>query len=125
VKRLSLISFAAIYLLLSVGVAKSTHFCRGKAKHTSVFSFEAKKCACAKYNPANNCCDDEQELVKLEDDQAGSQSLVSPFPQFSLIGEIFAPLFSTSKFTSVTSSSTEVRPPPKVPIYQQVRSLII
>lgn len=119
------ILFAAIYLILSIGVAKSTHFCKGKARHTSVFSFEAKKCACAKYNPTNNCCDDERELVQLKDDQAGSQSLSAPLPNFNLIGELFTQTFWESTYDSFIISDLEVRPPPKVPIYQQIRSLII
>ncbi len=117
--------FAAIYLILSIGVAKSTHFCRGKARHTSVFSFEAKKCACSKYNPTNNCCDDERELVQLKDDQAGSQSLLAPIPAYNLISEIFTQTFGESRVESFIASDLEVRPPPKVPIYQQIRSLII
>jgi hypothetical protein len=125
VKRVLPILFAAIYLILSIGVAKSTHFCKGKARHTSVFSFEAKKCACSKYNPTNNCCDDERELVQLKDDQTDSQSLVAPIPTYNLISEIFTPTFGVSEHKAFIASDLEVRPPPKVPIYQHIRSLII
>ncbi|MCE2958193.1 MAG: HYC_CC_PP family protein [Bacteroidota bacterium] len=124
VKRAFLISLSIIYLALSVGVAKSTHFCMGRAKHTAVFSFDTKKCVCAKYNPANSCCDDEYELVQIKDDQAGTQLVDAPAPHFNLIADLFGMPAEDEMTNGISTLVDEFPDPPKIPIYKKAHSFL-
>jgi len=125
VKKLPLISLACVYVLLSVGIAKSTHFCMGREQNSSLFSFEAKKCPCFRsMETAKSCCEDEHEIVKIEDDQSTSQVLHSPTPTFNLIATFFfkeETLLPQSEQHSLAELSLA---PPKIPIYQAVCSLV-
>lgn len=124
VKRLFCIVFVSFYSLLTIGVAKSTHFCMGRAKHTSVFSFETKKCACAKYNVNTNCCDDRHELLHIKDDHAGSQPLSAPLPEFNLLSTLVTEV-PTDDSQKIISPWLEICTPCKVPIYKRVHSLLL
>ncbi len=118
------ISFAFVYAMMSIGVVKSTHFCMGRAKHTAVFAFDAKKCVCAKYNPDNNCCDDEHELIQITNDHAGSISLTAPVPNFNFIAEIFAVDLDGVTMGEALACERELILPPKIPIYKRAHSLL-
>ncbi len=125
-KKLAIISLSCLYLLLSVGVAKSTHFCMGREQNTSLFSFEAKKCYCFRSaEQTKSCCADEHELVKIENDQSASQVIHLPTPEFNLISELFFEQQKVLLLPSVLLVAVEVNPPPpKIPIYQTVCSLV-
>jgi hypothetical protein len=126
VKKLAVISLASLYLLLSVGIAKSTHFCMGREQNSSLFSFESKKCPCFRSaDQTKSCCADEQELVKLENDQSASQLIHLLSPEFNLIGELFSEEQEVVLPQSALLVVAEVNaPPPKVPIYQSICSLV-
>jgi hypothetical protein len=80
------IAFIIVYLILTVGVAKSTHYCMGRLNNTTFFSFESKKCPCALFQAAiASCCHDESELIKLEDDQQSQLAIQVNSPSFFLI----------------------------------------
>jgi hypothetical protein len=121
VKKTGSILILSLYLLLSVGIAKSTHFCMGRAHHSSLFSFESKKCACSIYKSAKvkTCCEDETELVKIEIDQVHSTAIETPQTDWSLLPAV---TFEWKSSEIVSRSLTQVvsydLPPPKVPIYQ-------
>jgi hypothetical protein len=108
VKKTGSILILSLYLLLSVGIAKSTHFCMGRAHHSSLFSFESKKCACSIYKSAKvkTCCEDETEIE-------------TPQTDWSLLPAV---TFEWKSSEIVSRSLTQVvsydLPPPKVPIYQ-------
>ncbi|MBX2966199.1 MAG: hypothetical protein KF845_08650 [Cyclobacteriaceae bacterium] len=88
--KLFAIAFTCIYLLLTVGVVKTTHYCMGRAKSTEIFSFEAKKCLCSQFLPeSNDCCHDEHEVIKVDDNQAFTTFSVSIAPVLVELGEIF------------------------------------
>jgi hypothetical protein len=119
-------SLACLYLLLSVGIAKSTHFCMGREQNSSLFSFESKKCPCFRLSdPTKSCCEDEHELVKIENDQSASQVIHLPAPEFNLIGKLFSEkreiLLPQSALLAITNFNLL---PPKIPIYQTVCSLV-
>ena len=125
-KKVAAISIACLYLLLSVGIAKSTHFCMGREQGSTLFTFESKKCPCFRLmEEAKSCCGDEHQLVKIENDQSAEQVLSSPIQDFNLIGQFF---FQEIETISLSTSFEVVHhrniPPPKVPIYQSVCSLV-
>jgi hypothetical protein len=126
VKKITALSFAGLYLILSIGIAKSTHICMGREQGTSLFSFESKKCACFRLmKSTKSCCEDEHELIKIEVDQSASQILVSSTPIFNLISELFFDVLPNAVFNTA-SQFIELQnlPPPKIPIYQSVCSLV-
>jgi hypothetical protein len=70
VKNLFAIAFSCVYLTLTVGVAKTTHYCMGRENHTSLFSFYTAPCACSELvGKLTSCCDNESELLKVDSDQ--------------------------------------------------------
>jgi hypothetical protein len=120
VRKIGSIFILSVYLLLSVGIAKSTHFCMGRENHSSLFSFESKKCACSIYQNARakTCCEDETELVKIENDQVHSSMVDLPQTEYSLLSVLnyeLAPIEPTTTIQQIVSYDL---PPPKVPIYQ-------
>jgi hypothetical protein len=126
VKKIASLSIACLYLLLSIGIAKSTHFCMGREQGSALFTFESKKCPCFRLmEETKSCCGDEHELVKIENDQSAGQVLASPIPNFNLIGELFFQDIETISFSD-SFEFVEPRnlPPPKVPIYQSICSLV-
>jgi len=97
----------------------------GRERHSSLFSFESKKCACSIYQSAKvkACCEDETELVKIDNDQVHSSSTDLSATEWSLLPvitfELTTPILSKDVSSQVVSYNL---PPPKVPIYQLVCS---
>lgn len=94
-KRLSMNASVAIwmlcgiYMLFSVGILKITHLCMGREASVSYFTFETPRCACSLFaGEKDNCCDDEHELLKLEDSQKGLSSFVLNIPALVCLGDI-------------------------------------
>ncbi len=72
----SLYFFLALnYLLLSVGVAKTTHFCMGREIGMAYFFSEPQTCTCSAmlFEPLEGCCEETTELVSIDDDQVPVQ----------------------------------------------------
>ena len=125
--KLFAIAFMCIYLLLSVGVVKSTHYCMGREKSTEFFTFQAKKCPCSAFLPENSgCCKVEHELLTVEE-SSFSPSLTPTSPDFFLIGHTF----EQTEIRQITEQSVtqlfsvDFSPPPKEPIYQINCSLVL
>jgi hypothetical protein len=75
----------SVYLLFSVGIIKATHFCMGREASVTFFSAESRKCACSLYaKEKNSCCDDEQDLIRLEDEQKVLSKFSIPVPVWKL-----------------------------------------
>jgi hypothetical protein len=97
----------------------------GREHHSSVFSFESKKCACSVYASAKSCCKDEREIVKIDSDQSASQIVHPDVPQFVFIADVFSFTVSSDQIEMKELLAEErQQPPPKVPIYQSVCSLV-
>lgn len=118
--KLFAIAFMCIYLLMSVGVAKTTHYCMGREKSTKVFSFESKKCPCSAFLPQNNgCCEDEHELLIVDDFQTTAPSLAPPTADFFVIEEIRQPDIEIEiAYTSTRLIQQDFAPPPKEPLFK-------
>ncbi|NOS91042.1 MAG: hypothetical protein HOP30_03910 [Cyclobacteriaceae bacterium] len=93
----------------------------GREHHSSLFSFESEKCACSFYKSTNvkSCCEDETELVKIENDQVHSSSTDMPQTDWSFLSVLTFELkdLHFSIIASVQVVSYDL-PPPKIPIYQ-------
>jgi hypothetical protein len=122
--KLFAIAFTCVYLHLSVGVVKTTHYCMGRESSTTLYTFEAKRCGCSLFLPnseKNSCCHDESELIVIEDDQTPTSTLSLTAPDYFTIG-----ILTYKDFNSGASSlSAEPDfyldnnlPPPKEPLYK-------
>ena len=124
------VALSFVYLTLAVGVAKTTHYCMGRLNTSSLFTFEKKLCACAIAAEGSNhsCCHDEQQLVKIENDQSQVAVTSVHAPDFFEIGIVNSPLVISqvsgieqqSEFFFTDSSP----PPPSVPIFKLNCSLV-
>ena len=85
------IAFTIVYLTLTVGVAKTTHYCMGREKNSSLFSFTTQKCICSLVAKESlPCCKDTHDLLQIEDDHSAGHVINSPVPQFNLIGALYS-----------------------------------
>jgi hypothetical protein len=81
-----LLFLVSVYLLFSVGIVKATHFCMGREASVTFFSAEAKKCSCSLFAPEkNSCCDDEHELIRLENEQKIMSNISLAVPQWIVL----------------------------------------
>ncbi len=119
VKNLVSILSISLYLLLSIGVLKSTHYCLGQVKDVNYFSTE-DKCSDEQEAP-HSCCDYQVEVIQLDEDQ---QQMKVKFNSVEL-NEI-APLLVQIEFASLASEIEAdedyplIKSPPleRAPLYQ-------
>jgi hypothetical protein len=72
-KKLSHIVFAGYYLILSLGLSVSAHYCLGEISSLSVL-VAADPCACGADEPMP-CCNTETVSISLEDEQVSAKSI--------------------------------------------------
>ncbi|UYN88250.1 MAG: hypothetical protein KIT51_08405 [Cyclobacteriaceae bacterium] len=88
----------------------------GRAKSAEIFSFEAQKCACSGFTPENSgCCQDEHEIIKVDDNQSFTVSLVLDAPALFSIRTVNDQLEFVSIIdrTSVYTHIDDYIPPPE------------
>jgi len=125
VKKLFAIAFTCVYLTLAVGVVQTTHYCMGRVKSSTLFSFDSVKCPCFVFakDGNNTCCNDEHEIIKIDDDHAASNA-VSVIPAFVVIGEIFEVKNIVQSFPGDEHKIKAPPPLPKIRLFTKHCSLI-
>lgn len=126
-KKLFAIAFTCVYLTLAVGVAKTTHYCMGQVNKQSYFSFDPLSCGCALFasSKASSCCDDEQEWIHLDDDQASAPTLSAPpSPLTGFLPSIVLELPSVATQEPKVPVISEPDGIPRPPFYQLYCSLV-
>ena len=121
------IAFTIVYLTLTVGVAKTTHYCMGREKNSSLFSYSTQKCICSlSAKEPMPCCKDTHDLLQIEDDHSAGSIINSPAPQFNLIGPLYSEVVKSTQLSVLIFYTAEELnlPPPKVPLYQSYCSLV-
>jgi hypothetical protein len=116
----------SVYILFSVGIIKATHFCMGREASVQFFSSEAKKCPCSLYaKEKTSCCDDEHELLRIDDEQKTISNLTAPLPVWK-IERIFTErlLTFTIRSSNADASGEPQKAPPKIPIWKANRSYV-
>jgi hypothetical protein len=112
-----MVGLAALYLLFSVGVIKATHFCLGREASVAYFTAESKKCACSLFaKDDHGCCDDKQELLKLDLSQKNIPQFQLALPDFSFVGELYSGLNAVRDDSpgSFWWRTDDAQPPPKL-----------
>jgi hypothetical protein len=117
-----------IYLLLSVGVVKTTHYCMGREKSTELFSFQVQKCPCSELLVGfSGCCQDKHEILTVDDSQSLTAALAPISPDFFLIGS----LYSEGNLEQIIAQpitqyiKPDFLPPPQEPLYKINCSLVL
>lgn len=116
------IAFTCVYLILTVGVAKTTHYCMGRLYHSELFSFQSQPCSCSlfKKETDKSCCTDEHELISIDDDQSLGQIASVHAPDYFLI-EILGQLDSSLIFNSQDKEVpffADTSPPPRESLFK-------
>ena len=122
------IAFTCVYLVLTVGVAKTTHYCMGRLNQSDLFSFTTKKCRCSVFLKASApCCKDEHELIVIDNDQNQEVVLSANAPGFFEIGTLFTEsLLHTAAIEGDNNESffSDSSPPPPKPLFKLHCSLV-
>ncbi|MEP2770623.1 MAG: hypothetical protein ABJH05_00655 [Fulvivirga sp.] len=118
-KNLTSILSISLYLLLSIGVLKSTHYCLGQVKDVNYFSIK-DDCAEEQEQP-HACCDYLVEVIQLDEDQQQVKVKFN-FSELNMIAPVFIPIEFTSLTTEIEASANyplaESPPIYKRPLYQ-------
>src|SRR5687768_5998860 len=118
VRRTGVLLLLSVYLLLSVGIVKATHFCMGREASVVFFSAEAKKCACSLYaEEKDTCCDEKQELLRLDDEQKLFSNFTIPTPTWKLERVVTEQFVKTEVNTFDALSDDEI-PTESVPLWK-------
>lgn len=65
-KKALSISLLILFVIATIGVTVSTHYCGGKLADTSVFS--TASCDCGDKEMESNCCQNESEFFQIDED---------------------------------------------------------
>jgi hypothetical protein len=122
--KLFAIAFTCVYLHLSVGVVKTTHYCMGRESSSIFYTFEAKRCGCSLFLSnleKNTCCHDESELIVIDNDQTPTSVFSLTAPDYFPIAELYNTGLQLA--TSLTKNESDFYlnnslPPPKEPLYK-------
>ncbi len=72
-KKLLLLTILFLYLVPSIGITVSAHFCGSNITWISVnFKHDDHKCACGSKKMKTDCCKDEVAFIKLDNEQRHS-----------------------------------------------------
>lgn len=99
----------------------------GREKSTNLFSFEAKKCPCSLFLPENNgCCNDEHEILTIDDSQSFTAVFAPVTPEFFLIGSTYSDKVISEIIAQPITQYIDLdfSPPPKDPLYKVNCSLV-
>jgi hypothetical protein len=117
-RRCLALMLLSVYLLFSVGIIKATHFCMGREASVQFFSSESKKCPCSVYAlEKDSCCDDEHELLKLDDDHKTIAKMPLSIPVWK-VERIFTQRLIAQLEFSKEWADQPVKSPRKVPLWK-------
>jgi hypothetical protein len=119
VKKTAKILFLSMYLLVSVGITLSLHFCGDSITSVQMIPFAThnNRCGCDDVTTPDDCCKTEIKSIQLNDDQIAVQidQLTSPQTDVNLWAETpFEESFSSNSIRTVLPASS---PPEAPPLY--------
>lgn len=113
VKKFFTVILALLYLATTSGATVHLHYCMGKLIEKELWAAEDESCSqCGMEKdsrPGNDCCKDEQQLVKIEKEHQKTETVFQPL-------QIVSQVPSYTELTPVTFSSiTEENPTSNAP----------
>lgn len=121
-KPTAIVFFLLIYLLPSIGITISKHYCGGELSSTNILCLGEHECGCGEKKMKADCCRDEATVIKIDDSQNYSQPAVldiTPFFPFTLYNG-FNLILSLSDLESNLNTQSVWHPPDK-----QIQALFI
>jgi hypothetical protein len=103
----------SVYFIVSTGFVVNLHYCLDRYHSWELGAGSTEKCGTCgmKNSSANDCCKDEVKLVKLQQDQVQSKTLVLNFALPELISNSFSFLLLPFQNTSPKSVFPDTGPP--------------
>ena len=119
-RKASAIILVSIYLLFSIGIIKATHFCMGREASVAFFTTETEKCACSLFaGEKDHCCDDEKDLLKIENEQKVFSSLTLSLPEWMVLEKLYTEqLIALYSAENIPDHVLGDPPPPSVPLFK-------
>lgn len=77
-KNLAVILIASLYLLGTLQVSVSLHYCGKKYKYFTINKIEERKSCCKGKMKMHGCCSDKEVLYKISDDQLSTSKYLVP-----------------------------------------------
>lgn len=102
-KKIGISIVLMCYLAVSSGVIVNFHYCMDRLASAELFAAKAEKCGkCGmEMHKADGCCRDEVKIVKMDDDQKITSSILFELP--SLEASLSIPsLFISAPFSSLS-----------------------
>lgn len=128
-KKIILIAVLFLYLIPSIGITVSAHYCSGELSGISFGAKKQKSCGCKVGSVRKNCCEDVVLTMKIKDDQQKVSPLSVKFLQpLSLpfkTGFVY-PFAIVSPEEPIVGYPNEISPGRlKQPLYLQNESFLI
>ena len=124
--RLTALLIVSVYLFFSIGILKATHFCMGREASVSWFTTEAEKCPCSLYGgEKGSCCDDEHELLRIDNEQKIITAFAAPAPEWIALREVTIEVDASHVIIAGQAAKAyNDAPPPKVPRWKRLCTLV-
>lgn len=126
VKKFLLSIFAVFYLAISSGFTVQVHYCMDKLSGWELSLMDEKQPSCERcgmhMNADNDCCKDEQKVVKFESDQKAQQQQNFVFHPLAIFQNLPQTNFASLNFiSSVTIQVNLQQKPPELSLPLFVR----
>jgi hypothetical protein len=122
-RKIVSISLLSLYLLASVGLTLTVHYCGGDL--ASLTLFDKINCCCDEKGKADNCCKNEIKTIKISDDQIKTEQQSKLIISNELNPALYGPMhnFVAQFISSHSFKATPLSKPPErfhiVPSYKR------
>lgn len=97
----------------------------GREASVQFFTSEAKKCPCSVYaKEKGSCCDDEHELIRIDDEQKIISNVTAPLPVWKVERIFTERLLASSVVSAQQTVEQSPKAPPKIPIWKAISSYV-
>jgi hypothetical protein len=99
-KKIIITILAACYLVVTCGIVVNLHYCMDRLASTELFGGEVEKCGLCgmDLHQSNDCCRDEVQFVKMQEDQTKATVAFFELPALEALPVITSDYILTSLF---------------------------
>ena len=126
-RKLIIIFLCAFYLMVSLGITLSLHYCGGKLKSVSLFSNNEEGC-CGSKKKSKGCCKNKTTVIKVKDSHQLNKVAKINVTYITFVNVAYTQVsFNFSCFSKAYTASNYYEPPVLYdnPLYLKHRVLII
>ncbi|MFT4092207.1 MAG: hypothetical protein QM640_01115 [Niabella sp.] len=115
-KKITVFILTICYLLTTTGVVAISHFCMDKLSSVSFYTTAEKRCAkCGMKKDAHSCCNDKEELLKINTDHFKAPVLAMALPSLDKMPVLITAFLLSPLENSKTDFTSLRHPPPLLP----------